>query len=228
MRPMTPGEQAARRLAAESVAADDPTGWFERVYAAAEAGHVEIPWDQGAPGRLLVQWARDRQLRGDGRRAVVVGCGLGEDAEFIAGCGFDTMGFDISATAVRTAQRRHPGSRVRYTTGDLLNLPADWLQAYDLVIESNTLQALSDPPRASAIASVGRLAAPGGTLLAVARAREPDQPDDGPPWALTRPEIEALASPGLRAVLIEDLRETGAPRRWRAEFSRPAADGQRP
>lgn len=222
---MTSAEDLARRLAAEAVAADDPTGWFERIYAAAEAGQTAVPWDRGAPSRLLVQWARDRGLQGSGRRAVVVGCGLGDDAEFIAGRGFDTTGFDISASAVRAARRRFPGSGVHYTTADLLNLPADWLESYDLVVESMTLQALSDPPRASAIASVGRLAGPGGTLIVIARAREPGEPDDGPPWALTRPEIDALAGPGLRPVRIEDLRDAGPPlaRRWRAEFSRPAA-----
>jgi SAM-dependent methyltransferase len=223
---MTTPDELARRLAAEAIAAGDATAWFERIYLAAEAGQTAVPWDRGTPSRVLAAWARDHDLQGAGRRAVVVGCGLGEDAEFIAGCGFDTTGFDISATAVRTARQRHRGSRVRYTTADLLQLPADWLQAYDLVFESNTLQALPEPPRALAIASVGRLVAPGGTLLALARAREPDEPDAGPPWALTRAEIDALAGPGLAPVSVEDRREVGPPpaRRWQAEFTRPAAD----
>jgi SAM-dependent methyltransferase len=222
---MTTPEEVARRLAAESAAADDPTGWFERVYAAAEAGEMAIPWDRGGPNRLLVQWASDRDLTGAGRRAVVVGCGLGDDAEFIAGHGFETTAFDISPTAVRAARRRYPDSRVHYTTADLLSLPGAWLESYDLVIESMTLQALPDPPRRLAIASVGRLAGPGGTLIVIARAREPADPDDGPPWALTRAEIDALAEPGLRPVRIEDLHDPGPPpaRRWRAEFFRLAA-----
>jgi SAM-dependent methyltransferase len=222
---MTTPDELARQLAAQAIAAGDATAWFERIYVAAEAGQTAVPWDRGAPSGVLAAWARDHDLQGAGRRAVVVGCGLGYDAEFIAGCGFDTTGFDISATAVRTARQRHPGSRVDYTTADLLQLPADWLQAYDLVFESNTLQALPEPPRALAIASVGRLVAPGGTLLAIARAREPDEPDHGPPWALTRAEIDALAGPGLAPVSVEDLREAGSPptRRWQAELTRPAA-----
>jgi SAM-dependent methyltransferase len=222
---MTTPDEFARQLAAEAIAEGDATAWFERIYVAAEAGQTAVPWDRGGPSRVLVAWARDRDLQGAGRRAVVVGCGLGDDAEFIAGFGFDTTGFDISATAVRTARQRHPGSRVRYTTADLLQLPADWLQAYDLVLESNTLQALPEPPRGLAIASVGQLVAPGGTLLAIARAREPGEPDHGPPWALTRAEIDALTGPGLALVSVEDLREAGPPptRRWQAEFTRPAA-----
>jgi SAM-dependent methyltransferase len=222
---MTSPEQFARRLAEEAAAADDPTGWFERVYAAAEAGETEVPWDHGVPNRLLVQWADDRDLRGAGRRAIVVGCGLGEDAELIADRGFDTTAFDISPTAIRAARRRYPGSAVRYVTADLLNLPEDWIESYDLVVESLTLQALTGQPRRSATASLGRLVGPGGTLYATARAREPDEPDDGPPYALTRAEIDELAAPGLRPVRIEDLREAEPlpGRHWRVEFVRPAA-----
>jgi SAM-dependent methyltransferase len=221
-------EEFAGQLAAESLAANDPTGWFERLYAAAEAGQTQVPWDRHAPYRFLVEWASRQNLAGAGRRAIVVGCGLGDDAEYFAGLGFDTTAFDISATAVRTARQRHPGSPVHYQVADLLSLPADWLGAFDLVVESLTLQAMPDPPRAGAIASLGRLVAPGGTLVAMARAREPEEPDDDPPpWALTRAEIDAIAAPGLRAVRIEDLRDPGPPpaRRWRAEFARPA-DGQ--
>jgi SAM-dependent methyltransferase len=222
---MTTPDDLARRLAAEAIADGDPTAWFERIYAAAQAGQTAVPWDRGAPVRLLLDWAAATGgLRGAGRRAVVVGCGLGADAEFIAGCGFDTTGFDISPTAIQGARQRHPGSPVHYATADLLHLPADWQQAFDLVFESNTLQALPEPPRGAAIAAIGTLVAPGGTLLALARAREPAEPDDGPPWALTRTEIDALAGSGLSPVRIEDLREPGPlpARRWRAELTRPA------
>ncbi len=36
---------------------DDPTGWFEPLYAAAERGEREVPWDRGEPRDLLVEWA---------------------------------------------------------------------------------------------------------------------------------------------------------------------------
>ena len=220
---MSTPEEHARDLEGLAVAADDPTGWFEPLYAAAAAGRIEVPWDRRAPHRLLVSWAEANGLAGAGRRAIVVGCGLGDDAEFIAAHGFDTTAFDISATAVRSARERFPGSAVRYVTADLLSLPADWLESFDLVIESMTLQALPDPPRDRAIAAVGRLTLPGGTLIVIARAREPEEPVEGPPWALTRAEIDALAAPGLRPARIEDLRDPGPPpaRRWRAEFTRP-------
>lgn len=39
----------ARQLSAESVAAGDATGWFERLYAEAEAGVCVVPWADGLP-----------------------------------------------------------------------------------------------------------------------------------------------------------------------------------
>jgi SAM-dependent methyltransferase len=210
----------AQGFAAEAIGAGDPTGWFERLYAGAEVGEEVVPWDRGSPHRFLVQWAAARRLSGGGRRALVVGCGLGDDAEYVAGRGFDTVAFDISASAIRAAQRRYPDSAVHFVTADLLDPPAEWERAFGLVVENMTLQALPDPPRATAIANVGRPVAPGGTLFVHARSREQGDPDDGPPWALTRAEIEAVAASGLDVVRIEDAREPGA-RRWLAEFRRP-------
>jgi SAM-dependent methyltransferase len=213
-------EERARSLATGSVGAGDPTGWFERLYAAAEAGAGIVPWDREEPHPLLVRWAAERGLHGDGRRALVVGSGTGDDAEFIAGLGFDTVAFDISASAVRAARRRYPGSLVRYEVANLLDPPAGWRRAFDLVVESLTLQSLPDPPRRDAIRRVGELVAPGGTLIVNARARDERDPDDGPPWALTRAEIDAIAADGLEPTAITDVRDPGS-RRWLAEYRRP-------
>ncbi len=216
-------EERTRALAAESLGAGDATGWFERLYAAAEAGEGIVPWDRAAPHRILVQWATERGLAGGGRRALVVGSGTGDDAEYISGLGFETVAFDISGSAVRAAYRRYPGTSVQYVVADLLDPPAEWQQAFDLVVESLTLQALPDPPRRDAIRRVGELVAPGGTLIVNTRARdEADDPIDGPPWALTRAEIDAIAASGLEPVRIEDIHEPET-RRWRAEFRRPGA-----
>jgi SAM-dependent methyltransferase len=242
-------EQYAARLAHQSIAAGDPTGWFERVYAAAADGTTGVPWDRRAPSQLLVQWATERRLRGataagstavggtaaggtvaggtasgPGPTALIVGCGLGDDAEFIASLGFRTIAFDISASAIRAARERFPQSAVQYRVADLMAPPADWRQAYHLVVESMTLQALPDPPRTGAIASLGPLVAPGGTLIVFARGRQPHTQDHGPPWSLTRREIDAIASSGLEAVQIDEIRDGGpstAAWRWRAEFHRP-------
>ena len=207
------------RLAAASLAAGDPTGWFEQLYAEAGAGTAHVPWDVPRPSKLLAEWARDAAVTGAGRRALVVGCGLGRDAEFLAGLGFTTTAFDISVTAVRTARERHPDSPVEYAVADLLDPPPQWRGGFDLVCESNNVQALPKPVRDRAIANVGPLVAPGGTLLVLAAAAT-GTGTAGPPWPLTRAEIDAFAAPGLTPVRVDELVDADDPliRRWRAEF----------
>lgn len=202
----------------------DPTGWFEELYSAAEAGEAVVPWDRGAPRLLLVQWANARGLDGTGRRALVVGAGFGHDAEFVTGLGFDTVAFDIAPTAVRSAKERFPGSRVRYLVADLLAPPEEWRSAFDLVVESHTVQSLPPELHAQAIERVGEMVAPGGTLLVIAAVGGEDGPaSEGPPWPLTRSEVESFATDDLEPVRIEDLVDPADPetRRWRAEFRRP-------
>jgi SAM-dependent methyltransferase len=211
-------DRDARRLAAESLDRDDPTGWFERLYAAAESGAAVVPWDSASPQRLLVEWAERFRVRGAGRRAVVVGCGFGDDAEYVAGLGFDTDAFDISASAIRGARQRFPDSRVRYRTADLLDPPAEWRRGFDLVVEIYTLQALPDPPRRQAVTRLRDLVRPGGTLLVIAIARDDaEAPGPPPPWLLTRTEIEAIA---IDEITLVRLDEFGEDRRVRAEFRR--------
>lgn len=202
----------------------DPTGWFEPLYRAAAAGDAVVPWHAGAPSPLLVEWAGSRRADGSGRRALVVGCGLGDDAEHVASLGFRTVAFDIAPTAIRGARARFPDSAVEYVVADLLDAPPEWREAFDLVVEHITVQALPDPPRASAIAAVSGFVAPGGTLLVISGARSDDEAVDGPPWPLARGEVESFATGGVELVRIEELASgPGRPwsRSWRAELRRP-------
>lgn len=202
---------------------DEATGWFEPLYAAAARGEADVPWDRGGPSPLLVEWASARSLDGGGRRALVVGAGLGGDAEHVAGLGFDTIAFDISPTAIRLARERHPESRVTYAVADLFAAPPEWTGAFDLVVENITVQALPAGVRPRAIRAIADTVAPGGTLLVLSAARDEGEPADGPPWPLVRDEVESFAAGGVEAVRIEDLRGMPPPwgRRWRAEFTRP-------
>ncbi|RLP87509.1 class I SAM-dependent methyltransferase [Micromonospora sp. BL4] len=214
-------DEATGRLAAASPAVGDPTGWFERLYTEAERGEAVVPWDRDAPHGLLVEWTTERCLTGAGRRAVVVGCGYGRDAEHIAGLGFETAAFDISPTAVAAARDRHPGSTVDYRVADVLDPPPAWRRSFDLVVESMTVQALPAEIRAAAIGAVGELVAPGGTLLVIAAGRADEEPTPvAPPWPLTRVEIDAFAGAGLVPVLVEGIQDQSGVRRWRAEFHR--------
>jgi SAM-dependent methyltransferase len=206
------------RIAGEALRAGDATGWFEPLYAHRDAAGAAPPWHSEDARPLLVEWATANAVRGEGRRAAVVGAGLGTDAEFVASLGFDTLGFDISPTAVRLANERSTQPRARYEVGDLFALPPAWLQAFDLVVEIWTVQALPVDVRAEATRAIASLVAPGGTLLAIAWARaddEPLPPPDHPPWPLTRAEMEAFGAPPLRTTRLAH-----ADPFWVGEFAR--------
>src|SRR5579871_188451 len=158
----------ARILAAEAAGAGDETGWFEQLYAEAEAGSAVVPWADGEVNPHLTHWAAG--LDGSGKRALVVGCGLGYDAEFLAGLGYAVTGFDVAPTAIERAIRENPGTTVEYVAADLLDLPAAWAGAFDLVVEIYTVQPLYGPVRERALEALQGPVAPGGTLLVIARA----------------------------------------------------------
>ena len=198
----------------------DPTGMFEPLYAAAAKGERAVPWDRGSPHPLIDEWARE--VDGAGRRALVVGSGLGPDAELLVDRGFDVVAFDVSPTAIASARARFPGTGVDYCVADLLDPPAAWREAFDLVVESLTVQSMPVPFHAQAIANVAAMVAPGGRLLVVATARESeDRVPGGPPWPLTRAEIDSFAGGDLVPMGVERVRAAGVPPRWRAEFRRP-------
>ena len=213
----------ARQLAADSIAHGDGTGWFETLYAAAERGDATVPWADHAPNPRLVSALGGAAGRG---RAIVTGCGLGDDAEHVASLGYITTAFDVSPTAVTAARRRFPHSAVQYVTADLLSPPRSWAGAFDLAIEVFTVQVLTGAARRTAIARTAQLVAPGGRLLVIAGARgEHDDPGQMP-WPLTRAEIESFGGHGLTAGSIVDFcddEERGPVRRWRAWFTAPSA-----
>lgn len=207
----------ANELSADAIGRGDPTAWFDELYAEGRDGAVGMPWDRSVPQVDLRTWAEREGLDGTGRRAVVVGCGLGADAEYLSSLGFTTSAFDISPTAVELARSRNPGSSVDYRVADLLALPGEWHHAFDLVVEIFTLQAMPDPPREGAADGVVGLVAEGGTLLAVQFRYVASAPVEArPPFPLDREFMESLGRDGLRVVGLE---EVDGPR-WRATYGR--------
>ena len=103
-----------RRIAAESIAQGDPTGWFDRFYRQAGGDWDQVPWADRRPNPYLVAWLRTFTAAPIRKRCLVVGCGLGDDAEALASAGFDVTAFDISPTAIDAARQRFPRSGVDY------------------------------------------------------------------------------------------------------------------
>ena len=208
---MTTDEQraAARSLAAQALSDGEPLRWFEELYAAADRGEVVVPWADLAPNPLLEREVPDLGVAG--LRTLVVGCGYGDDAAFLARAGAAVTAFDVSPSAVERCRERFPDLDITWVTADAVSPPAEWRSAYDLVVEIFTLQVLPPAEREAAGFALGRCVAPGGRLLVYCRGREPEDPPGAMPWPLTTDEVHGLAVDGLTVERFEDFLDDEQP-----------------
>ncbi|MBI2421648.1 MAG: methyltransferase domain-containing protein [Candidatus Hydrogenedentes bacterium] len=212
-----------RELARQYSNAGDPLGCFEAIYSQAGGDAARVPWADQSPNPGLLQWLDSAQTDGAGRRALTIGCGLGDDAEELARRAFETTAFDISPTAIHWCRQRFPSSRVDYVAANLLDPPQSWMGAFHFVLESYTLQALPPDLRPRAMARAASFVAPGGALLVIARGREASDPEGHMPWPLTREELNEFLELGLRERGFDGYLDHESPpvRRFRVEYARP-------
>lgn len=177
---------------------DQPHGdqqWFEGVYANANRQTTNISWADLRPNPFMLEWLETIEPDTHNKSAVVVGCGLGDDAEELARRGYNVTAFDVSATAVDWCRQRFPDSKVDYTVSDLFTSPKDW--RFDFVLEVNTIQAIPVAVRHAVINAIADLVASGGTLLAIGRLAKTPEQQIKRPWPLTRSELQYFVDAGL-------------------------------
>lgn len=174
------------------------------------------------PEPYLVAWLRTFTASPTRKRCLVVGCGRGDDAEALASAGFEVTAFDIDPTAIDAARQRFPRSGVDYVVADIREPPPAWTAAFDLVVETFTLQALPPDARPDAIRSMAGLLAPGGRIFLLSGAHDGPVPPGDPPRGLTRDELGRFEAEGLRATSVEIVLDDGTPPapRFRAFFDR--------
>ncbi|WP_309742254.1 class I SAM-dependent methyltransferase, partial [Chamaesiphon sp. OTE_20_metabat_361] len=201
---MTKSRTRVRELSTAAYANGDYTGWFETLYAEADGNLDAIPWADRAVNPWLLDWVKASQLNFQNLRVLVVGCGLGDDAEYLAGLGAKVTAFDLSQTAIDWCHTRFPSSKVNYQAVDLFTAPAEWKFGFDLVIEIYTIQALPANIRPNAIESIGNFVAPAGKLLVVCRGRNPEDACESLPFPLTKDELHKFIETGLTEVSFAD------------------------
>lgn len=192
------------------------TDWFEPLYDDAEGDPGAVPWARMAPSPLLLSWLDQPGLEVAGSDALVIGCGLGDDAAELARRGCRTVAFDISPTAVDWARRRFAGldaaGTLDFRTADLLDLPADLVASAGLVVEVRTVQSLSADIREDGLRAVASTVAPGGLLVHVGLvATNPRAAAtwEGPPWALSPDELAVYEHEGLERLALLHPPEAG-------------------
>jgi len=104
---------------------------------------------------------------------------------------------------------RQEGDAYKLITSRAGEYAADW-----------TVQSMPPAQHRVAAQNITALVAPGGTLLVLAIARDDGSEVKGPPWPLTRAEVEVFADADL---VMRRLERIEGDVWWRAELSRGGA-----
>lgn len=193
--------------ASEAQAQNQPYAWFEPLYAQANGNADQVPWAKSTAHPYLQAWLTEHPQPVAHSKALVIGCGLGNDAEALQAHGYQVTGFDVSPTAIAWCHQRFPHSAVDYQVADLFHLDPSWNQTFDLVYECRNIQALPIHLRQQVVGAIAPLVAKTGKLLVVTRIRPDEQECEGPPWPLSPLELAEFENYGLveteRATFVE-------------------------
>lgn len=200
-------QNRVKTWASEAQAQNQPYGWFEPLYAQANGDADQVPWAKTTAHPYLQAWLAEHLQPAAHSKALVIGCGLGNDAEALQAHGYQVTGFDVSPTAIAWCKQRFPNSAVDYQVADLFHLDPSWNQAFDLVYECRNIQALPIPLRPQVVGAIAPLVAQTGQLLVVTRIRPNERACEGPPWPVSPLELAEFKAYGLvetdRATFIE-------------------------
>lgn len=220
-----------RELQAEFAARGDVLGWFDALYNEAGGDNSVIPWADLEPNKYFKAWAESTGLKGEGRRALVVGCGLGDDAKYLHDLGFKVTAFDISPTAIEWAKRLYGEEEIQFEARDLFDPPLSWnytqtgeakTGGFDFVLEIYTIQPLPLEMRPRVVDAIADFVAEGGTLVVVTRGREDYVEPDILPWPMSRRDLSRFEKNGLSQVSFIEMPpyEEDEPPRFVVEYRR--------
>lgn len=197
--------ERTKEIQAEFAEKGDALGWFDALYQESAGDSEKIPWADLKPNRFFKAWAEATSLQGNNRKALVVGCGLGDDARFLYDLNFNVTAFDISRTAIEWARRLHSDTDIKFVHADLFNPPKEWYQAFEFVLEVYTIQPLPLEMRPQTIDAIANFVELNGKLIVVARGREDDEIPTELPWALSRKDLSRFEANHLKQVHFEEM-----------------------
>lgn len=207
------------RLLAAGIMPHGPKGvrMIER-WDGAYRGKGRAPWDTGRPEAKLVEAVKDGTIKPG--RVVVLGCGTGTNAIYLATKGFDVTALDVAPTALTIARRKAAKAKVtvRWLVADVLAPPA--LKPFDFIFDRGCYHGVRRGNAAGYVKTADTLARPGTLMLILAgNANEPRH--YGPP-RVDETQLVGDFAKTWDIVHLREVRRAGGPWFWAALLRRRA------
>jgi SAM-dependent methyltransferase len=145
-------------FAKENVGADS---FWNQIYEKNAAG-----WDLGGPSPVLIDMIP--RLKIPKARVLVLGCGAGHDAAFLAEHDHFVTAVDFSAEAIAQAKKKYAQLKnLKFEQHDIFKLPTEWTGQFDVIFEHTCYCAINPERRNEVVKIWRRMLSPQGSILAV-------------------------------------------------------------
>ena len=141
---------------------EDEAEFWEQTYV---SGEFREHWEYEVPSQQLVAILA-AQVPAEGGTALDIGCGAGRETVFLAQCGFNAIGVDISPKALKIGAERasSAGVKVDLRQGSFFELPVEDASV-DFINDRGAFHLVTEDDRPRFAAEVSRILKPGGTIL---------------------------------------------------------------
>lgn len=144
-----------------------PNKWFETLYSNSNEEGEGVPWANMVPHPIFKSWIIKNPNVDEGKTALVIGCGMGDDAIELESQGFSVTAFDVSNSAIQLCKTRFPYSGIKFIQADLIEGISEWYQKFDLVLEIFTIQALPPKYEKTLIQNISDFVSGNGKLIVI-------------------------------------------------------------
>ena len=186
-----------------------PAWWSELYETPGAAG-----WDLKAPHPAFVDTLP--RLKLPRSRVLVLGCGEGHDAAYMAQEGHVVTAVDFSRVAIERARKNYGHLPIEFLEANALDLPKSFDKSYDFLIEHTLYCAIPPERRADLVRTWNRCLLQGGYLMGVFFAVEKRS---GPPFGSTEWEIRQRLQKDFHMLFWGRWRQSPGARQGRELFT---------